>query len=120
MLLECPKWKVIVVNDLKELFKQLEDIGSYGFPECHAASLALLVYVSSWLKCHYHDIFACALLNSQPMGFYPPAQIVSDARKHGVEVQRTGLGEVPVFWLLQPELLLSKDIKLKLYSKAHS
>src|SRR4029077_15483691 len=58
----------------------------YGFPESHAVSFALLVYVSSWLKCYYPDIFACALLNSMPMGFYQPAQIVIDARKHGVEV----------------------------------
>lgn len=68
------------------VFKQLEGFGSYGFPESHAASFALLVYVSSWIKCHYPDIFAAALLNSQPMGFYQPAQIVIDARKHGVEV----------------------------------
>src|SRR5690606_33977179 len=68
------------------VFRQLEGFGSYGFPERHAASFALLVYVSSWLKCHYPDIFAAALLNSQPMGFYQPAQIVIDARKHGVIV----------------------------------
>lgn len=68
------------------VFKQLEGFGSYGFPESHAASFALLVYVSSWLKCYYPDIFAASLLNSQPMGFYQPAQIVIDARKHGVEV----------------------------------
>src|SRR5690606_28361659 len=67
------------------VFKQLEGFGSYGFPESHAASYALLVYVSSWLKCFYPHIFAAALLNSQPMGFYQPAQIVIDARKHGVE-----------------------------------
>jgi len=71
----------------QRVFKQLEGFGSYGFPESHAASFAQLVYVSSWLKCHYPDVFACALLNSQPMGFYQPAQIVSDARKHGVEVK---------------------------------
>ena len=69
------------------VFKQLEGFGSYGFPESHAASFALLVYVSSWLKCYYPDVFACALLNSLPMGFYQPAQIVIDARKHGVEVR---------------------------------
>ncbi len=69
------------------VFKQLEGFGSYGFPESHAASFALLVYVSSWLKYHYPDVFACALLNSLPMGFYQPAQIVTDARKHGVEVK---------------------------------
>ncbi len=71
----------------KRVFRQLEGFGSYGFPESHAASFALLVYVSSWIKCHYPDIFATALLNSMPMGFYQPAQIVIDARKHGVEVR---------------------------------
>jgi len=69
------------------VFKQLEGFGSYGFPESHAASFALLVYISSWLKCHYPHVFACALLNSLPMGFYQPAQIVTDARKHGVDVR---------------------------------
>lgn len=69
------------------VFKQLEGFGSYGFPESHAASFALLVYVSCWLKCYYPDVFACALLNSMPMGFYQPAQIIGDARKHQVEVR---------------------------------
>ena len=68
-------------------FRQIEGFGEYGFPESHAASFALLVYVSAWLKCHYPAAFACALLNSQPMGFYAPAQIVRDARVHGVEVR---------------------------------
>ncbi len=70
----------------RRVFKQLEGFGSYGFPESHAVSFALLVYVSSWLKCYYPDVFACALLNSLPMGFYQPAQIVIDAQKHGVTV----------------------------------
>jgi len=68
-------------------FSQIEGFGSYGFPESHAASFALLVYASSWLKRHHPGIFGCALLNSQPMGFYAPAQIVRDAREHGVEVR---------------------------------
>jgi hypothetical protein len=68
-------------------FSQIEGFGSYGFPESHAASFALLVYASCWLKRHHPGIFACALLNSQPMGFYAPAQIVRDAREHGVEVR---------------------------------
>ena len=68
-------------------FKQIEGFGSYGFPESHAQSFALLVYVSSYLKCRYPAVFACALLNSQPMGFYAPAQIVADARKNDVEVR---------------------------------
>lgn len=67
-------------------FKQIEGFGDYGFPESHAASFALLVYVSAWMKCHYPAAFACALLNSQPMGFYAPAQIVQDARNHDVPV----------------------------------
>jgi error-prone DNA polymerase len=68
-------------------FSQIEGFGTYGFPESHAASFALLVYVSAWIKCFYPEVFACALLNSQPMGFYAPAQIVRDAREHGVEVR---------------------------------
>jgi error-prone DNA polymerase len=70
----------------ERVFKQLEGFGSYGFPESHAASFALLVYVSSWLKCYLPDVFACAILNSMPMGFYQPAQLVQDAQKHGVKV----------------------------------
>src|SRR5271166_1156506 len=71
----------------KSCFDQIKGFGSYGFPESHAASFAQLVYVSSWLK-HYHpDAFCCGLLNSQPMGFYAPAQIVGDARNNGVEVR---------------------------------
>jgi len=71
----------------QRVFKQMEGFGSYGFPESHAASFAQLVYVSSWLKCYYPDVFAAALLNSMPMGFYQPAQIIIDARKNGVEVK---------------------------------
>jgi error-prone DNA polymerase len=70
----------------EKTFKQLEGFGSYGFPESHAASFALIAYASSWLKCHHPDVFCAALLNAQPMGFYAPAQIVRDARDHGVEV----------------------------------
>ncbi|RTM09694.1 MAG: error-prone DNA polymerase [Hyphomicrobiales bacterium] len=68
-------------------FRQLEGFGSYGFPESHAASFALIAYASSWVKCWHPDAFCCALLNAQPMGFYAPAQIVRDARDHGVEVR---------------------------------
>ncbi|RZK36461.1 MAG: DNA polymerase III subunit alpha, partial [Pedobacter sp.] len=75
----------------RRVFKQLEGFGSYGFPESHAASFALLVYVSCWLKYYYPDVFATALLNSMPMGFYQPAQIVIDARKHGVEVREVDI-----------------------------
>lgn len=69
------------------VFRQLEGFGSYGFPESHAASFALLVYISCWLKCYHPDVFSAALLNSMPMGFYQPAQIIIDARRHGVEVR---------------------------------
>lgn len=68
-------------------FRQLEGFGSYGFPESHAASFALVAYASSWLKCHHPEVFCAALLNAQPMGFYAPAQIVRDAREHGVTVR---------------------------------
>ena len=68
-------------------FKQIEGFGSYGFPESHAASFALIAYASSWMKCHHPDVFCAALLNAQPMGFYAPAQVVRDAREHGVEVR---------------------------------
>ncbi|MCY4192556.1 MAG: hypothetical protein OXD42_14775 [Rhodospirillaceae bacterium] len=68
-------------------FRQIEGFGDYGFPESHAASFALLVWISAWLKCRHPEVFACALLNAQPMGFYAPAQIVRDAREHGVEVR---------------------------------
>ena len=79
-------------------FSQIEGFGEYGFPESHAASFALLVYVSSWIKCHYPDVFCAAILNSQPMGFYQPAQLVRDAQRarrrgarRGRQFQRLGL-----------------------------
>ena len=71
----------------KRCFEQIKGFGEYGFPESHAASFANLVYASSWLKCRYPDVFAAALLNSQPMGFYASAQIVRDAQEHGIEVR---------------------------------
>lgn len=70
----------------ERVFRQIEGFGEYGFPESHAAAFAHLVYVSAWLKCHWPAVFACALINSQPMGFYPPAQIVRDAVDHGVRM----------------------------------
>lgn len=78
------------------IMRQLEGFGAYGFPESHAASFALLVYVSCWIKCYYPDIFCAGLLNSQPMGFYQPAQLVSDARKHGVELRPVDINHS--FW----------------------
>ena len=71
----------------EQTFKQLEGFGSYGFPESHAASFALIAYASSWVKCWHPDVFCAALLNAQPMGFYAPAQIVRDAQAHGVEIR---------------------------------
>ncbi len=71
----------------RNVFRQLEGFGSYGFPESHAVSFALLAYVSAWIKCHHPAVFLASLLNSQPMGFYAPAQLVADARAHGVEVR---------------------------------
>ena len=68
-------------------FEQIEGFGEYGFPESHAASFAILVYISAWLKFHYPAVFGASLLNSQPMGFYAPAQIVKDLQNHGVEVR---------------------------------
>ena len=68
-------------------FRQIEGFGTYGFPESHAASFALLVYVSAWLKCHYPDIFICALLNAQPMGFYAPSQLIAEARRSGIAIR---------------------------------
>ncbi|WP_435166742.1 error-prone DNA polymerase [Falsirhodobacter sp. 1013] len=75
------------VEFAERTFRQLEGFGSYGFPESHAASFALIAYASAWLKCHHPDAFCAALLNSQPMGFYAPAQIVRDALDHGVEIR---------------------------------
>ena len=74
-------------NSPRRIYRQILGFGEYGFPESHSASFALLVYVSSWIKCHHPAAFCAALLNSQPMGFYAPAQLVQDARRHGVEVR---------------------------------
>ena len=74
-------------------FNQIKGFGEYGFPESHAAAFAHLVYVSAWIKCFYPDVFAAALLNSQPMGFYAPAQIIRDARDHGVEVRHPDVNQ---------------------------
>src|ERR1700722_11715036 len=71
----------------ERLFKQIRGFGEYGFPESHAASFALLVYASAWIKCYEPAVFVAALLNSQPMGFYAPAQLVANARDHGVEIR---------------------------------
>jgi error-prone DNA polymerase len=83
-------------------FRQIEGFGTYGFPESHAASFALLVYASAWMKCRYPDVFACALLNSQPMGFYAPAQIIRDARDHGVEIREADINHSDWDNILEP------------------
>lgn len=77
----------------RQIFRQIEGFGEYGFPESHSASFALLVYVSCWLKCHTPAAFTCALLNSQPMGFYSASQLVQDVRRHGVEVCAVGIND---------------------------
>jgi error-prone DNA polymerase len=82
-------------------FKQIEGFGSYGFPESHAASFALLVYVSCWLKCHYPDVFLAALLNSQPMGFYAPSQLIRDAIEHGVDVRSADINRSDLWSVLE-------------------
>jgi error-prone DNA polymerase len=77
----------------EQVFQQISGFGEYGFPESHSASFALLVYVSAWLKCHYPAASCAAVINSQPMGFYAPAQLVRDARQHGVEVRTVDVNE---------------------------
>jgi len=86
----------------ERIFKQIEGFGEYGFPESHAASFALLVYVSAWLKCHHPDAFLAGLLNSQPMGFYAPAQLTRDARAHGVQVLPVDVGRSQWTSVLEP------------------
>lgn len=80
----------------RQIFRQIEGFGEYGFPESHSASFALLVYVSSWLKCHEPAAFTCALLNSQPMGFYSASQLVQDVQRHGVQVRPVDINHS--FW----------------------
>jgi len=95
-------------------FKQIEGFGEYGFPESHAASFALLVYVSAWLKHHYPAAFAAAILNSQPMGFYAPAQLVRDAREHGVTVRPPDINASDWDCTLEPETASADGVALRL------
>ncbi len=95
-------------------FQQIEGFGEYGFPESHAASFALLVYVSSWLKCYYPAVFACGLLNSQPMGFYAPAQIIRDARDHGAVVLPIDINHSEWHCTLEPTTDGTKALRLGL------
>ncbi|MEX0959590.1 MAG: error-prone DNA polymerase [Burkholderiales bacterium] len=101
-----------------QIFRQILGFGEYGFPESHSASFALLVYVSAWLKCHEPAAFTCALLNSQPMGFYAPAQLVQDAQRHGVEVRGVDVFESE--WECSLETGLGKNIVLRTESKGLS
>ena len=98
----------------RRCFSQIEGFGDYGFPESHAASFALLVYVSAWLKCHYPAVFAAAILNSQPMGFYAPAQLVRDARAHGVEVRDVDVNASTWDCTLEPASGSHRDRALRL------
>ena len=84
-------------------FRQIEGFGTYGFPESHAASFALLVYVSAWIKRHYPDVFICALLNAQPMGFYSPSQLVAEARRSGIAVRRADVSHSGWDSTLEPD-----------------
>ncbi|MEO1615508.1 MAG: error-prone DNA polymerase, partial [Planctomycetota bacterium] len=92
-LLEGMKQNGLTGKFADQVFNQIRGFGEYGFPESHAASFALLVYASCFLKCHYPAAFCCALLNSQPMGFYAPAQLIRDARDHGVAVRPADINE---------------------------
>ncbi len=87
----------------EQAFMQIRGFGEYGFPESHAASFALLVYVSAWLKCHYPAAFAAALINSQPMGFYAPAQLIRNAREHGVEIRPIDVNQSDWDCTLEPD-----------------
>ena len=98
----------------EQIYRQIQGFGEYGFPESHAASFALLVYVSSWLKCHQPAAFACALLNSQPLGFYSTSAIVQDARRHGVEVRPVDVLKSGVESSLEPAKVGSPAVRLGL------
>ncbi len=84
--------KGIEAEFAERVFEQIRGFGEYGFPESHAASFALIAYATAWLRCHHPDVFTCALLNAQPLGFYTPATIVDDARRHGIEVRPVDVG----------------------------
>ena len=102
-LLEGMKQNGLTGKFAEQVFNQIRGFGEYGFPESHAASFALLVYVSCYLKCHYPAAFCCALLNSQPMGFYAPAQLITDAKNHGVQVLPVDVNQSDWDSTLQPD-----------------
>jgi DNA-directed DNA polymerase III PolC len=97
----------------QQCFNQIKGFGEYGFPESHAASFALLVYASSWMKAYYPDIFCAAMLNSQPMGFYAPAQLVRDAREHGVEIREVDINRSDWDCLLEDSRFDSRRIDFR-------
>jgi len=86
----------------ERVFDQIRGFGEYGFPESHAASFALIAYATSWIRCHYPDVFTCSLLNAQPMGFYSPATIVDDAKRHGVEIHPVDIAHSDWHCTLEP------------------
>ena len=94
--------KGIAPEFAERVFDQIRGFGEYGFPESHAASFALIAYATSWLRCHYPDVFTCALLNAQPMGFYAPATIVDDARRHAVDVRPVDVARSDWHCTLEP------------------
>ncbi len=98
----------------ERVFKQVQGFGEYGFPESHAASFALLVYASAWMKCHYPDVFCAALLNAQPLGFYAPQQLVRDAREHGVEVRAADINHSLWDCTLEPGTAARRAVRLGL------
>src|SRR4051794_2582910 len=98
----------------ERVFKQIEGFGSYGFPESHAASFAHLAYASAWVKCHHPTVFAAALLNSQPMGFYAPAQIVRDAQAHGTRVRPVCVNASDWDSTLEPDPRSAEEYALRL------
>jgi len=98
----------------EQVFRQIQGFSGYGFPESHAASFALLVYVSSWLKCHHPAAFTAALINSQPMGFYAPAQLVADARAHGVEVREIDINASAIDCTLEASAAGTPSLRLGL------
>ncbi|WP_233843799.1 error-prone DNA polymerase [Dyella sp. 2HG41-7] len=98
----------------EQIFNQIKGFGSYGFPESHAASFANLAFASSWLKCHEPGIYACALLNAQPMGFYGPSQIVQDAQRHGIRVRPMDVRYSDWDCTLEPDAHSEKELALRL------
>ncbi|MEM1264055.1 MAG: error-prone DNA polymerase [Pseudomonadota bacterium] len=103
----------------EQIFRQIKGFGDYGFPESHAASFALLVYVSAWLKCHQPAAFFCALLNSQPMGFYAPSQLVQAARRAGVTVRAVDVNDSSVDNTLEPDADGAPALRLGLREVKH-